>query len=558
MKKIFSLINGRLWIKVLIPISLSVILVMGVSLWFSIVSQNRFGEAQLSTQNEILARAVEGGMFDALAIGDNDTVRTQFKRLHEKAENLKVYVYDFNKVISFSTDIDSVGKSMDQYTTASGNQDVAAMLGAGKASHTSIQMEMNGEDFIMKNDPIMNEPNCFHCHGSKRQVLGGISVLSSMTDMKVGIKQGRDKSILIFMVGLFLIIVMVWLFFHFLVNKKVVKVVTATSRLRKKDFTHEYEVKQGDEINHILNRIGMVTKELRETIQHVVDNSVVLEKSSHKMSDIADTLNSSSSEASQKATNVSAAAEEMSANNMAIASAMDDATETVNALAAAVDEMSATVGEIAKNSSSSKTIIDQVVESFDVILAAVEELGVRADDVDEVTNEIRSISEQVSLLALNAKIEAARAGDAGKGFAVVAQEITELASDTNRSTEEADEKLVRIKTTVKDLIGQVSGLAKNVKDSDTAISGIAAAVEEQNATTVEIAKNINDVSEKISDVNQSVTQGAEVASEIARDIVGVEEMSTKVQAESHTLTKGALDLEKMAEQFTDLMKQFKV
>ncbi|MCG8636462.1 MAG: methyl-accepting chemotaxis protein, partial [Desulfobacterales bacterium] len=70
--------------------------------------------------------------------------------------------------------------------------------------------------------------------------------------------------------------------------------------------------------------------------------------------------------------------------------------------------------------------------------------------------------------------------------------------------------------------------------------------------------NINDVSEKISDVNQSVAQGAEVASEIARDIVGVEEMSSRVQDESHTLNKGASDLEKMAEQFTGLMKQFKV
>ena len=558
MKKIIKLINSRLWIKVLIPVSLSVILVMGASLWFSIVSQNRFGEAQLSTQNEILARAVEGGMFDALAIGDNDTVRTQFKRLNEKAKNLKVYVYDFNKVISFSTDIDSVGKSMDRYTNALGDQDVASMLRSGQASDTSIQMELNGEDFIIKNDPIMNEQKCFHCHGSKRQVLGGISVLSSMTDMKAGIKKGRDTSILISAVGLSLIILLVWLFFLFLVNKKVVQVVDATTRLREKDFTHEYKVKQGDEINHILGRINMVTTELRETIQNVVDNSAVLEQSSHKMSDIADTLNTSSADASKKATNVSAAAEEMSANNLSIASAMDDATETVNALAAAVDEMSATVGEIAKNSSDSKTIIDQVVKSFDAILSAVKELGIRAADVDEVTNEIRSISEQVSLLALNAKIEAARAGDAGKGFAVVAQEITELASDTNRSTEEADEKLVRIKTTIKELIGQVSGLAGDVKDSDTAISGIAAAVEEQNATTVEIAKNINDVSEKISDVNQSVAQGAEVASEIARDIVGVEEMSSRVQDESHTLNKGASDLEKMAEQFTGLMKQFKV
>ncbi len=556
-KRIMARINGRLWIKVMIPVSLSVALVMGLSLWFSILSQTRLGRSQLSTQNEVLARAVEGAMFDALAIGDNDSVRTQFKRLHDRVENLKVYVYDFNGIVSFSTDIDAVGKSMDAYTGEAGQKDLAAMLDSGVPSGQSIEMDLAGMDFIIKNDPILNEQKCFHCHG-KRDILGGISVLSSMTATKEGIRQGRDTSIMISVAGLCLIILLVWVLFLFLVNKKIVKVMTAAARLREKDFTRDETVGRGDEINHILNRINMVTRELRETIHHIVDNAVKLETSSHEMTAIAGTLDSSSSETSEKASNVSAAAEEMSANNTAIATAMADAAETLNTVAAAVDEMSATVGEIAKSSSDSKTIIDGIVSSFDRILEAVEELGSRADDVDEVTNQIGSISEQVSLLALNAKIEAARAGEAGKGFAVVAHEITELAGDAGKSTIEADEKLARIKTTVRELVEQVSGLAGNVRESDNAISGIAAAVEEQNATTLEIARSINDVSARISDVNQSVTQGAQVASEIAKDIGGVESMSSNVQTESHTLNKGAGDLAKMAEHFTELMKQFKV
>lgn len=557
MKTLFSLVKRKLWIKVLIPISLSVLLVMGASLWVSIVSQNKLGDEQLTTQNNTLARAIEGGMFDALTIGDNDTVRTQFKRLNEKLKDLKVYVYDFNKVISFSTDINSVGKPMDEYTSQEALADLGTMLKTGKSSNASIHMQIDSQTFVIKNDPILNEQKCYHCHG-KRDILGGISVLSSKEKMIAGIEKGRNVSIMITVAGLCLIVILVWMVFQVMVNKKVSLVVDATSRLREKDFTHEYPNKEGDEINHILNRINLVTQELRGTITEIIEGSKSLDASSHKMSDIALTLDDSSSQASEKASNVSAAAEEMSANNNAIAAAMEDATESLNAIAAAVDEMTATVGEIAKNSADSKTVIDKVVTSFDQIMKAVEELGVRADDVDEVTDEIRSISEQVSLLALNAKIEAARAGEAGKGFAVVAQEITDLASDTNRSTLEADEKLVRIKTTVKELMEKVSGLAGNVKDSDDAISGIAASVEEQNATTQEIAKSINDVSNKISDVNESVTQGAEVATEIAKDIVSVEDMSTKVQDESHSLNTSAGDLAAMAEKFTNMMKQFKI
>ncbi|MCP4719547.1 MAG: hypothetical protein GY860_08835, partial [Desulfobacteraceae bacterium] len=146
----------------------------------------------------------------------------------------------------------------------------------------------------------------------------------------------------------------------------------------------------------------------------------------------------------------------------------------------------------------------------------------------------------------------------GKGFAVVAHEITDLATDTSRSTIEADEKLVWIKTTSNQLIEKVGGLADLVKNSDDAISGIAAAVEEQNVTTMEIAKNINEVSGQISQVNQNVNQSAQVASEIAQDITRVQDVTVKVQENSGSVNENASALSQMAEKFLALMKQFKV
>ncbi len=207
---------------------------------------------------------------------------------------------------------------------------------------------------------------------------------------------------------------------------------------------------------------------------------------------------------------------------------------------------------------SSKEITQQVVEGFDVISDVVEELGNRANDVDVVTDEIRSISEQVSMLALNAKIEAARAGEAGKGFAVVAQEITELASATNRSTLLADEKLKWIKDKSKEVTAKVSNLTVSVKDADDAMTSISAAVEQQNVTTQEIAKNINDVSSEISDVNNNVNEGAAVASEIAKEIIIVEDGAKQVQENGIKLNDSAMSLSAMAESFMVMMKKFKV
>ncbi len=557
-KNLFRIINRRLWLKILIPVSLSVILVMSVVIWYNISFQNRLGTDQLTNQNKIMAKAVEGGMFDALAIGDNDTVRTQFKRLNEKLKGFKVFVYDFNGIVSFSSDINSVGKPFKNYLEKASENDLSTMLKTGKGSNTSFQVTLGGETFAMENDPILNESRCFHCHGPNRSVLGGISVFSSMAAMNTSIQRGKWTSIFIGITGLCLLILLVWMFFHFLVNKKILLVLDATSRMREKDFTHEYTIEKGDEVNYILAKINIVTQELRGTIQQIVENSGTISVSSNQLKGIADDLNGASQEASEMTGSVSAAAEEMSVGNQSIATTMEAATQSLNAIAAAVDEMSATVGEIAKGSAESKQTIDQVVGAFDSILLAVTELGSRANEVDAVTDQIRSISEQVAMLALNAKIEAARAGEAGKGFAVVAHEITDLAADTNQSTIEADEKLAWIKNTTNELIERVKGLAGLVQSSDEAISSIAAAVEEQNVTTLEIAKSINEVSGQISQVNDSVNQGAQVATEIARDITRVQDVTVQVQKNSGTLNENASALSLMAEKFLTLMKQFKV
>ncbi|MCK5347786.1 MAG: hypothetical protein KAJ25_00265, partial [Desulfobacula sp.] len=497
-------------------------------------------------------------MFDALAIGDNDTVRTQFKRLNEQIKDLKVFVYDFNGLVSFSTDINSVGKKIDNFLNDDSKKDISAMLGSGQASDRSFHVSFDGTPFLLENDPILNEQRCFHCHGEKRKVLGGISVFSSEMAVKQAVANGRTISIIIGLAGLGVIILFIWFFFHFLVNKKIHMVLDATSNMRQKDFTHTYDVKEGDEINHILARINIVTQNLRETIKQVVENSDTISESASDLSLISENLSTSSTDASQKATTVSAAAEEMSINNQSIATSMEQSTDTLNAIASAIEEMSATVSEIAQNVGSSKEITQQVVEGFKVISQVVAELGERANDVDIVTDEIRSIAEQVSMLALNAKIEAARAGEAGKGFAVVAQEITELASETNESTLQADEKLRWIKEKSKEVTQKVEGLTAIVKESDEAISSISAAVEEQNVTTREIAKNINDVSAEISDVNNNVNEGASVAAQIAKEITIVENGSKQVQESSNKLNDNAMALSTMAENFMELMKKFKV
>ncbi len=555
---LFKIVNRRLWLRLLIPVSIIVVGVIFAIIWTNLSFQKKAGDSQLETRNKMLARAVEGGMFDALAIGDNDTVRTQFKRLGENIPDLKVFVYDFNGLVSFSTELSVVGRKIQDFLGKDSLADLSSMLEQGEASNQSFHVFLDGVPFLSENDPIFNEERCFHCHGENRKILGGISVFSSELAVKADIAAGKKISVLIGVAGLGVIVLFIWIFFHFLVNRKVHLVLDAASHMRQKDFTRSYDIGPGDEINHILARIDLVNRNLRDTIKHITQNSEAMFNSASDLSLISEDLNQSSTKASRKTTAVASAAEEMSAGNQAIASSMVQSTDTLNTIASAIEQMSATVEEIAGNVGASREITQQVVQGFASISQVVNELGERASDVDLVTDEIRSISEQVSMLALNAKIEAARAGAAGKGFAVVAQEITELANETNQSTLAADEKLRWIKEKSKLLTQRVDELTAIVKESDNAVSNISSAVEEQSITTREIADNINAVSTEMSEVNSHVTQGAEVAAEIVGEIIQVEDGSRQVQESSSRLKDNAAALSEMAENFMELMKKFKV
>lgn len=535
-----------------------VFIVLAAVIWFNIASQKSLSENQLARQNEMLANAVEGGMFDALAIGDNDVVRTQFKRLHKNLSDLKVFVYDFNGKISFSTEEKAVGSEIDSFLGDNAANGVKAMIASGNDNKQLFHKKFNGEIFSIVNKSIPNESRCYHCHGSSKKVLGGISVCSSEQAAVAAIKSSRNQSILIGTIGIVFIIFSVWFLFHMLVNKRVVDILGVTGKMRQGDFTHEIKVKGEDELSHIIARINMVNQEMRQIIFKVIESSNELSGSSTELSAISENLLAGATETSGKSNTVAVASEEMSSNLSSIAASMEETASNVSVVASASEEMNSTVSEIAHNAGSAKTIIDKAVTDFSNVAEVVKELGKATEDIDAVTDEIKSISEQVGLLALNAKIEAARAGEAGKGFAVVAQEIAELATDTNKSTIKVNDKVQWMKDQSAKTAIEVENVSKTVTDSDEAVTTIAAAVEEQTITSREIADNIARISQGISVVNDNVSQGAAVSKEVSQDIAVIDLAAGEMETNSNQVNDSASSLASMAEKLNEMMKKFTV
>lgn len=234
----------------------------------------------------------------------------------------------------------------------------------------------------------------------------------------------------------------------------------------------------------------------RETVQAVLDD---VSLNNQEMETTARSLSSIASQTTSKAENVSVASEEASAN--------------VEAVAAAAEELTASIGEITRQITQTKDIVGQASEATIETDTKIAGLADAAVKIGEVISLIQGIAEQTNLLALNATIEAARAGEAGKGFAVVASEVKELATQTAKATEAISEQITGIQKETDSSVEAIRGIAETMREVSSATEAIAAAVEEQGASTAEISNNVQRASAGSSEVSQNITDVRQAAGE---------------------------------------------
>ena len=449
----------------MIALSAVLVVVVGAIILLGNLNQTAAINSQSRLASERLAMAIEGGMVDALGIGDNDAVVKQFERLHEKISGLEVYIFDFNKDITFATDITSVGKNVGAMVQSS--QVLGAvdqMIASGDVNDQTFKETIDGVPHLSLFRPILNQQRCFHCHGSSRKVLGGMQIRSSIQEAYLAAAGSRNRGIILGIIGLVVLIFTIYFLFHHTVNRPVQNLLDLAGKMREGDLTHHVEPNGRDEISHMGARMNKVNESLKRMIGDMVVSSQTL---------------------SEAATQQASSLEETSASLEEMSSMTRQNAEH----AGKADNLMKEANEIVKKAN----------QAMSDLTNSMETISQSSQETSKIVKTIDKIAFQTNLLALNAAVEAARAGEAGAGFAVVADEIRNLAM---RAAEAAKNTSELIESTVTS-ISEGSAL---VKSTDQAFLEVATNTSRVGELVDEIAAASNEQALGIEQLNNAVSE----------------------------------------------------
>ncbi len=388
--------------------------------------------------------------------------------------------------------------------------------------------------------------NCLMCHQvEKNSVVGVVRISYSLKQLDAEVERNilvaAGMHLVLFAIGLGLMV--------YIVRRVVIRRINALRGTievieRDEDLSRAIQVEAEDEVGAMGHAFNRMMQKFRHSLEAVAGATHQLSQVSDRVSNVADET---------------------------LKVVVEQRTET-DMVAQSMNEMSATVQEVARNAAqtaeasrgandeakSGAYVATEALGGIEVLIREIEHAGTVIQKVEQdsasigmVLDVIKGIAEQTNLLALNAAIEAARAGEQGRGFAVVADEVRTLASRTQKSTEEIQDMIERLQGGVRDAVTAMEGARKRAQSGSDHVEKAA----ENLAMIAGEVGTINDMNTQIATASE---EQSAVAEEINRNITNISHIADKTSEGAKQTSQISEELVRLAAELERLVSQFKL
>ncbi|PCR97230.1 methyl-accepting chemotaxis protein [Pseudomonas fluorescens] len=328
------------------------------------------------------------------------------------------------------------------------------------------------------------------------------------------------------------------------ITRPLQETMAVVERIASGDLSHNVIVTRRDELGVLQQGIARMGVTLRDLISGIRDGVTQIASAAEELSAVTEQTSAGVNSQKIETDQVATAMHEMTATVQEVARNAEEASQA----AAAAD------GEAREGDKVVNEAIAQIERLASEVVRSTEAMSVlqqESDKIGSVMDVIKAVAEQTNLLALNAAIEAARAGEAGRGFAVVADEVRGLAQRTQKSTEEIE--------------GLVAGLQNGTQQVSAVMNNSRALTDSSVALTRKAGSSLENITRTVSNIqsmNQQIAAAAEqqsaVAEEISRSIINVRDVSEQTAAASDETAKSSVELARLGGQLQQMVSHFRV